>query len=74
MLDLGAIKNGRICLPLSIQEAGYLPEAVVNFVAFLGWGHVSGKEMYTMDELIKEVIFVGRRAWDKKLTHAPSLT
>ena len=37
------------------QEAGYLPEALVNFVAFLGWGNVSGKERYTLDELVKEV-------------------
>lgn len=34
------------------RESGYYPEAVINFLALLGW-HVSGdQELFTMDELI----------------------
>lgn len=42
-----------------IQEAGYLPEAVVNFVALLGWnpGFTSSKEVFTLNELIDAVVF-----------------
>ena len=34
------------------REAGYFPEAVVNFLAMLGWNPGDDKEMYSMDELI----------------------
>ena len=36
------------------RESGYLPEAVINFLALLGWHGTGDKELYTMDELIKE--------------------
>ena len=35
------------------RESGYLPEAVVNFLALLGWNPGNDQEMMTMDELIK---------------------
>jgi nondiscriminating glutamyl-tRNA synthetase len=31
---------------------GYLPEALKNFIALLGWSHPDGKEILTMDEMI----------------------
>ncbi|MDR6196220.1 glutamate--tRNA ligase [Siphonobacter sp. SORGH_AS_0500] len=34
------------------REDGYLPEAVINFLAFLGWNPGTEQEMFTMDELI----------------------
>ena len=34
------------------RESGYLPEAVVNFLALLGWNPGNDKELMTMDELI----------------------
>ncbi len=34
------------------REDGYLPEAVVNFLAFLGWNPGTEQELFTMDELI----------------------
>lgn len=34
------------------KEKGYLPEALVNFVAFLGWNPGDDHEVFTMDELI----------------------
>lgn len=33
-------------------DDGYLPEAIVNFVAFLGWNPGTEKEVYSMEELI----------------------
>lgn len=35
------------------REAGYLPEAVVNFLALLGWNPGTEQEIMSMDELIK---------------------
>lgn len=36
------------------RESGYLPEAMVNFLALLGWHSSEDKELFTMDELIQE--------------------
>jgi len=39
-------------------EMGYLPEAMVNFLAFLGWSPgQSDEEMYTLDELVEKFSF-----------------
>jgi glutamyl-tRNA synthetase len=35
------------------REAGFLPEAVVNFLALLGWNPGTEEEVFTMDELIE---------------------
>lgn len=34
------------------KEAGYFPESVVNFLAFLGWNPGSEKEIFSLEELI----------------------
>src|SRR3989344_4660798 len=39
---------------LEYIEDGYLPEALVNFLAFLGWSPKGDKELFTLDELIAE--------------------
>lgn len=36
------------------RENGYLPEAMVNYMAFLGWNPGTEKEVYSLDELIKD--------------------
>lgn len=36
------------------REEGYLPEAVVNMLALLGWNPGTEQEIFTMDELISE--------------------
>ncbi|WP_026462293.1 glutamate--tRNA ligase [Adhaeribacter aquaticus] len=33
------------------RESGYLPEAFINFLAFLGWNPGTQQELFTMDEL-----------------------
>ncbi len=35
------------------REAGYFPEAVINFLALLGWNSGTEQELFSMDELIK---------------------
>src|SRR5437660_1838495 len=37
---------------LEYREAGYLPEAVDNFLAFLGWSPGTEEDILTMDQLI----------------------
>lgn len=38
---------------IGFREEGYLKEAMVNFLAFLGWNPGTEQEMFTMDELIE---------------------
>ncbi len=35
------------------RESGFLPEAFVNFLAFLGWNPGTEQELFTMEELIE---------------------
>ena len=35
------------------REQGYLPEAVINFLALLGWNPGDNREMMTLDELVE---------------------
>lgn len=35
-------------------KKGYLPQALINYIAFLGWNPKTEKEIYSMDELIKD--------------------
>ena len=46
----GAISTG-------YRESGYLPEAVVNFLALLGWNPGDDREIMTMEELIESFAF-----------------
>ena len=38
---------------LGYREAGFLPEALVNFLAFLGWNPGTEQEIFSMQELIE---------------------
>jgi glutamyl-tRNA synthetase len=35
------------------KEAGYLPDALINFLAFLGWNPGTTQEIFSMDQLIE---------------------
>ncbi|WP_066496447.1 glutamate--tRNA ligase [Abyssisolibacter fermentans] len=39
------------------KEKGYLPEALVNYLALVGWSPESNKEFFTVEELINEFSF-----------------
>ncbi|XP_014516763.1 glutamate--tRNA ligase, chloroplastic/mitochondrial [Vigna radiata var. radiata] len=36
------------------REMGYLPEAMVNYLALLGWGDGTENEFYTLDQLVEK--------------------
>lgn len=35
------------------REAGYLPEAIINFLALLGWNPGNNEELFTMEQLLE---------------------
>ena len=37
---------------LEFRDLGYLPEAMVNFLAFLGWSPGTGEELFTLEQLV----------------------
>jgi glutamyl-tRNA synthetase len=37
---------------MGFREAGYLPEAMINFLVFLGWNPGTEQEIFSMEELI----------------------
>ncbi len=39
------------------KKAGYLPETLINFLAFLGWNPGTEREIYSLASLIKEFSF-----------------
>lgn len=39
------------------KQLGYLPEAMVNFLAFLGWNPGDDREIFSLEELVKEFDF-----------------
>lgn len=38
---------------LSHRERGYLPEALNNFMALMGWSHPEGKEIFSLQEFLQ---------------------
>ena len=36
-----------------LMKKGYLPEAVLNYIAMLGWSPENNQEIFTLDELVK---------------------
>lgn len=41
-------------MAMGYKEAGYLPNAFINFLAFLGWNPGTTQEIFSVDELIRE--------------------
>ena len=46
-------RKGDVALEDYIKK-GYLPEALINYLAFLGWNPGSEKEIYSMEEMLKD--------------------
>lgn len=36
------------------KKQGYLPEAIINYLALMGWAHPEGKEIFSLEEFIKK--------------------
>lgn len=50
---------------LDLLEQGFLPEAIINYIAFLGWSPKTNQEFFTLEELV--------RAFDiKNISQSPS--
>ncbi len=47
-------KLGDQIIDRGFREDGYIPEAFVNFIAFLGWNPGGEQELFSMDQLIEE--------------------
>lgn len=43
----GAVACGQL------KDEGYLPSAVLNFIALLGWSHPEGKEIMSVDDMVQ---------------------
>ena len=48
-------KNGDFAK--GFREEGYLPEALINFLAFLGWNPGTEQEIFSIDELVEAFSF-----------------
>jgi glutamyl-tRNA synthetase len=49
-------KYRQMGLPVTVEECrrlGYLPEAIINFLALLGWSPGNNIELMTLDEMVK---------------------
>jgi glutamyl-tRNA synthetase len=46
-------KTGEQVFSQGYREAGYIPEALINFLAFLGWSPGTQQELFSMNELIE---------------------
>jgi glutamyl-tRNA synthetase len=53
--DKSKLSKRHGAMPVSkYMSLGYLPEALINFIAFLGWNPGTNKEIYSLDELLKD--------------------
>ncbi|MEJ2003951.1 MAG: glutamate--tRNA ligase [Cyclobacteriaceae bacterium] len=48
------VKDGKKEVYHGFREAGYIPEAFINFLAFLGWNPGTEQEIFDIKELINE--------------------
>jgi len=51
-------RHGAVALE-DFRAAGYLPEAVCNYLALLGWGPDDGREVMTLDEIVSAFTLEG---------------
>jgi glutamyl-tRNA synthetase len=51
------MKGGRSIFVKDFEGLGYLPEAVVNWIALMGWSYDDHTEFFTMDDLIEKFSF-----------------
>lgn len=46
-------RDGNVSV-IDFKNKGYLPEALINFIAFLGWNPKDEREEFSLEELVKE--------------------
>lgn len=47
-------RKNPVSITTDFLNKGYLPEAIVNYMALLGWNPKNEREFFTIDELVKE--------------------
>ena len=52
-----AIKDGHSIFVMDLQELGYLPEAVINWITLMGWSYDDHTEFFTLDDLVNKFSF-----------------
>jgi glutamyl-tRNA synthetase len=48
------MKDGKSIFITDLEHSGYLPEAVINWVALMGWSYDDRTEFFTMDDLVEK--------------------
>lgn len=48
------LKDGHSIFIKDLKELGYLPEAVVNWIALMGWSYDDRTEFFTLDDLVNK--------------------
>lgn len=48
------MKDGRSIFIKDLEALGYLPEAVVNWIALMGWSYDDHTEFFTLDDLVEK--------------------
>lgn len=51
------LKDGRSIFVKDFEDLGYLPEAVINWIALMGWSYDDHTEFFTMEDLIEKFSF-----------------
>lgn len=53
--DKSKLSKRKGAMPIThYRDAGYLREAIINYLALIGWNPGTNQELFTIDELIKE--------------------
>lgn len=48
------LKDGHSIFVKDLQELGYIPEGVVNWVSLMGWSYDDHNEFFTLDDLVEK--------------------
>jgi glutamyl-tRNA synthetase len=49
-----AIKDGHSIFIKDLQELGYVPEAVINWIALMGWSYDDHTEVFSLEDLVEK--------------------
>ncbi|MGH2621239.1 MAG: glutamate--tRNA ligase [Anaerolineales bacterium] len=49
-----AVSGASSIFPLDLREQGYLPEAMVNWLALMGWSYDDRTELFGLDDLVQK--------------------
>src|SRR5690554_5588235 len=49
-----AMKDGHSIFVTDLEKLGYVPEAVVNWIALMGWSYDDHTEIFTLPELVEK--------------------